>query len=55
MNKDVEPYNIEDAPGWVKKGSDILAFILLTVAVVVVCGFMFFVLVRFGLWAFGVL
>lgn len=55
MDKEVEPYDTENVPKWIKTGSGILAFIALACIVIMLCAVVFFIVVRFGLWAFGVL
>jgi len=43
----------DGVPPWVKKSAGILAFVILVLASLAAALFVFFALVRFGLWALG--
>jgi hypothetical protein len=53
--EDKMPFDLDDVPEWVKKGTNVIAFILVCVLALIVALFLFFFVVKAGLWAVGVL
>lgn len=49
------PFDLDDVPEWVKKGTNVIAFLLICVLALIVVLFLFFFVVKAGLWAVGVL
>lgn len=53
MTTDEDPLNLENIPDWVKSGAGIVAFLIICIVTAIILMFVFFLVVKVGLWLVG--